>query len=150
MLRQGNRYVLEREKALAAGLREVASELRMIDASDFIAFLRMGQFANVAALVSSSAELYFKPQTLMFGLSGDVDAEWSGTPAVSLDMEFRYRQVCVHFRLRLEAMHAGVEIDYISFEDAAADPDENTGRLVEALAAARLAPADNRLSLHAG
>jgi hypothetical protein len=141
MLKQGNRYALEREKALAHGLREVAAELRMIDVGDLIAFVRTGQFGNIATLVSSSAELYFKPQTLAFGRSGEVRADWSAAPAVSLDMEFRYRQVCVHFRLLLEAMQAGVEIDYINFEDAAGDPNANTARLVEALAAARLAPA---------
>jgi hypothetical protein len=47
--------------------------------------------------------------------------------------------VKVYFRLLLEALHAGIEIDYITFDDPSPDPDENTRRLVDAIAAARLA-----------
>ena len=49
-------------------------------------------------------------------------------------------RVNVYFRLLLEALHAGIEIDYITFDEGSADPDENTQRLVEAIANARLAP----------
>jgi hypothetical protein len=49
-------------------------------------------------------------------------------------------RVNVHFRLLLEALQAGVEIDYITFEGASADADENTQRLVTAIADARLLP----------
>jgi hypothetical protein len=138
---QGKNYTEEREHALAEGIREVASELRLIDAVDFIAFIRTEQFANISNLVSSSTELYFKPDTIRFGLSGDVDLEWGSTPTVSLDMEFHHMKVNVYFRLMLEALHAGVEIDYITFDDGSSDPDVNTQRLRDAIAAARLAPA---------
>jgi hypothetical protein len=140
MQKQGKDYTQEREKALADGIREVASELRLIDAADFVAFIRTEQFANIANLVNSSSELYFKPDTIKFGHSGDVALQWGGTPSVSLDMEFHHRNVNVYFRLLLEALHAGVEIDYITFDEGSADPDENTHRLVEAIANARLAP----------
>jgi len=140
MLRQGNTYTLEREMALADGLRDVASDLRLIDAADLIAFIRTEQFANIANLVNSSTELYYKPGTLSFGRSGDIDVRWSATPTVSLDMEFHHRQVSVYFRLLLEALQAGIEIHYINFEAGSADPDENTQRLIGAIADARLAP----------
>ena len=51
-------------------------------------------------------------------------------------------RVNVYFRLLLEALHAGIEIDYITFDEGSADPDENTQRLVRAIAHARLAPAN--------
>src|SRR5262249_36582597 len=140
MQKQGKDYTVERERALADGMREVASELRLIEAADFIAFLRTEQLANIANLVNSSTELYFKPDTVKFGLSGDAHLQWDSPPSVSLDMEFHHRQVNVYFRLRLEAMRAAVEIDYITFEEASPDPDENTQRLVDAIANARLAP----------
>jgi hypothetical protein len=140
MLTQGNSYTLEREKALADGLRDVASELRLIDAADLIAFIRTGQFANIANLVSSSTELYFKPGTISFGQSGDVDMGWGKVPTITLDMEFRHKRVNVYFRLLLQAVQAGVEIDYITFEESSPDPDANTRQLIEAIAAARLAP----------
>lgn len=140
MQKQGRDYTYEREKALAEGIKEVASELRLIDAVDFAAFIRTEQFANIGNLVNSSTELYFKPDTIKFGLSGDIDLQWGGTPSVSLDMEFHHMRVNVYFRILLEALHAGVEIDYITFDGGAADPDRNTERLVEAIADARLVP----------
>jgi hypothetical protein len=54
-------------------------------------------------------------------------------------MEFHHMQVNVYFRLLLEALHAGIEIDYIAFDDGSSDPDRNTKRLIEAIAGARLA-----------
>jgi hypothetical protein len=143
MLKLGRDYTREREKVLAEGMRDVASELRLIDATDFIAFIRTGQFANIGNLVSSSTELFFKPGTLSFGLSGDAALPWGGMPSIVLDMEFRHMQVNVYFRLLLEAARAGVEIDYIMFDGASPDPDENTRRLAEAIADARILPIHN-------
>ena len=140
MQKQGKDYTYDREKALAEGIQEVASELRLIDAADFVAFIRTEQFANIGNLVSSSTELYFKPDTVKFGLSGDVDLQWGGTPSVSLDMEFHHMRVNVYFRLLLDALHAGIEIDYITFDEGSADPDQNTQRLIDAIANARLEP----------
>ena len=140
MLKQGNTYTLEREKALADGLRDVAAELRLIDAADLVAFIRTEQFANIANLVNSSTELYFKPGTLSFGRSGDIELKWGEAPAISLDMEFHHMRVAVYFRLLLEALQAGIEIHYIDFAESSADPEDNTLRLVEAIADARLTP----------
>ena len=140
MQKSGNSTTLEREKALADGLRDVASELRLIDAADLIAYIRTEQFANIANLVNSSTELYYKPGTLSFGQSADIDVKWGGTPTIALDMEFHHLQVSVYFRLLLEALQAGVEITYINFDGTARDPHENTGRLIAAIADARFAP----------
>lgn len=141
MLKQGGDYTLEREKALAEGLKDVASELRLIDAVDLVTFIRAEQFGNVETLVNSSTELFYKPGTISFGSSGDVDLKWGGAPSVALDMEFHHMRVNVYFRLLLKSLHAGVEINHIVFEDASPDPDENTRRLIEAIADARLQPA---------
>jgi hypothetical protein len=140
MLKQRIDHTQERERALAHGVAEVASELRLVDAVDYIAFIRTEQFGNLSALVNSSTELYFKPGTICFGLSGDIDLKWGGAPSIMLDMEFHHESVNVYFRLLLEALHAGVEINYISFEQGSDDPQENTRRLIGAIADARLSP----------
>lgn len=140
MQKQPRNYALEREMALAEGLRDVASELRLIEAADLIAFIRTERFGNIANLVASSTECYFLPGTVRFGQSGDIDVRWGGTPVISLDMEFKHLGVNVYFRLRLEALQAGVEITYITFDDSTADADANTRRLVEAIADARVSP----------
>jgi len=139
MLKQGNDFLRDRERALADSLREVAAELRLIEPADFVAYIRTEQFANIRTLVNSSTELFFKPGTIRFGASADVLLDWGRAPSVMLDMEFHHRAVDVYFRLLLESLSAGVEINYISFGGAGAgEPDDNTRRLRDAIADARL------------
>jgi hypothetical protein len=140
MMKQASKCTFEREKALGHGVRELASELRLVEPTDYVTFVRGERFANIANLVASSAELFFKPGTIFFGHSGEVDLRWGEPPSVVLDMEFRHLHVNVYFRLVLEACRAGVEITYVSFEGASDVPDDNTRRLVEAIADARLVP----------
>ena len=140
MLKQGRDYSREREKALADGLRDVASELRLVDPADFIAYIRTEQFGNIRNLVNSSTEMFFKPGTICFGLSGEVELPWGCAPCISLDMEFHHMNVSAYFRLVLQSLQAGIEISYVSFEGGADDPDQNTSRLIEAIEDARIAP----------
>ncbi len=140
MLKQGRDYSREREKALAEGLREVASELRLIDPADYIAFIRTEQFGNLRNLVNSSTEMFFRPGTIQFGQSGEIELQWGTNPTIALDMEFHNMNVSAYFRLLLKSIHAAIEINYLSFEGGSADPDENTRRLVEAITDARIAP----------
>lgn len=140
MQKQRCKHTKKREVALAEGVKELASELRLVDVVDLVTFIRSERFANIANLVNSSAELYYKPSTFVFGSSGDVSLKWGDTPSIMLDMEFRHRGVNVFFRLMLEALHAGVEITYISFTKPSANPEENTRRLIAAIADARFSP----------
>lgn len=139
MLKSGDAYTLDRERALASGLDRVAAELRLVDPQDFVAFIRLDLFGNVAHIVNSSTELYYQPGTLKFGMSGDVDLRWGEPARVSLDMAFEHLDVQAYFRLILAAEEAAVELTYLSFASASSDPEENTERLKKALAAARLA-----------
>jgi hypothetical protein len=138
MLKQGDAIIAERERVLAQAVREVAAELRLIDASDLVAFIRGERLSNIGHLVNCSTELYYKPGTLCFGLCADARLSWDRAPIVVLDMEFRHQGVNVYFRLQLEDQEAGVEIDYIRFENASEDPGANTARLATAIAEARL------------
>ncbi len=140
MLKQGKDYSREREKALADGMRDVASELRLIDPADFIAFIRTEQFGNIRNLVNSSTEMFYKPGTITFGLSGEVDLPWDSAPCICLDMEFHHLNVSAYFRLALESLQAGIEISYVSFEGGSDDPDKNTLRLSYAIEDSRIAP----------
>ncbi len=130
----------EHEKILAHALKEVAAELRLVDAADLIAFIRTGRFGNVRSLVAASTEMYFKPGMMSFRLSGDVMFCWNGEPSILLDMEFRHPAVHVFFQLVLEAQQAGVEIEYMSFSPRLDAPGEHTRLLAEAIANARYSP----------
>ena len=130
-------HVQEREKALAEGLRELATELRLIDVVEFVTYVRMEKFAHIENLVNSAAEFYFKPGTLMFGASADVHIDWGSAPTVWLDMEFFNKGIKVHFSLVLESCRAAVEIDDMTFDGTGPAGTENTIRLIEAITDAR-------------
>jgi hypothetical protein len=126
------------ERTLGAALRDFASELRLADAADFAAFIRIGHMPNLQSLVQSSAELYFKPGTLELAEPGELDLDWSQPPLITLPMKFRASGVRVYFRLRLAAASAAVEVESIAAENGAAGVDLQRS-LEEALASARIA-----------
>ena len=131
-------HAADREKALADVAKELAAELRLTDVVDLITFIRTDNHPNINDLVNSSAELYLKPGTLSYGWAAEVDMRWTGTPSVKLDLEFQNRQVTAFFKLILEARQAGVELSHVEFELPGSAPAENTRRLIEAVADARL------------
>jgi len=137
MKKGGDACMLARERALAVGMDYVAGELRLIDPQDFVAFIRLEMFGNVANLVNSSTEMYYKPGALRFGMSGEALLQWGEAPVVILDMEFCYQGVTAYFRLILDTEGAAVELTYLQFADASEDAEVNTQRLIEALSAAR-------------
>jgi hypothetical protein len=126
------------EKALAAAAKELAAELRLTDVVDLVTFIRTENHPNLSDLVSSSAELSFKPGTIAYGWAADVRLAWSGSPTVRLDLEFRHKDVTAFFDLILEPQRAGVELKHIAGEAGAAAPAERSRRLIEAIADARL------------
>ncbi len=140
MLKQFRDDHAEHEKILAHGLKEVAAELRLVDAADLVAFIRTGKFGNVSSLVNASTEMYFKPGMMEFRQSGNVKMCWSGEPSIVLDMEFRHPSVDVYFQLVLEAQQAGVEIEYISFNRQCETPGEHAHLLLHAISEARFGP----------
>lgn len=127
-----------REMIVANAIRDVVSELRMIDVADYIAFIRLESMASIADIVESAAELYFMPGTLRFGLGGEARVAWGETPSILLDLELRPKGAAVYFTLTLDAEHAAVEVTYVSFEEPLDDPETNTRFLEEALASARI------------
>ncbi|MBB3951448.1 hypothetical protein [Aureimonas jatrophae] len=138
MLNVRNQHAVEREKILAAGIKEVVAELRLVEVVDYVAFLRLDLLGNIADIVDSSAQLFLRPGTLRFADGGDVQLGWGSVPRIDLDMEFRSEGVTVHFRLELSATMAAVQINYIAFAEPDADPAINTERLASAVEAARI------------
>src|SRR5271163_3342090 len=92
--RARQRGPLERERIIADALVDVATELRLTDAAELILMIRSDHSANIADLVNSSTELFFKSGTLRYALSASFKAPWDATPIVELDMEFRHAAVC--------------------------------------------------------
>ena len=132
------RRPLDRERIIADALVDVASELRMTDAAELVAMIRNDHAANIADLVNSSTELFFKSGTLRYALSANFHAPWDATPVVALDMEFRHAMVSAFFRLTIGQRRAGVEIMDILFDEQGLDERAKAERLTAAFDGARL------------
>jgi hypothetical protein len=128
------------EQIIADALVDFASELRLTDAAELMSMIRNDHAANIADLVNSSTELFFKSGTLRYALSASFKAPWDATPTVEIDMEFRHASVCAFFRLTIGQRRAGVEITDILFEERELDDLAKGERLFAALESARLAP----------
>jgi len=126
------------EKTIADGIVDVATELRLADASELLLMIRSNQEANIADLVNSSTELHFKPGALRYALVSACDVRWDAAPTIVLDMEFRHASVSVFFRLTLGRLRAGVEIIDVFFDENGLDAAAKTQRLNAAIADARL------------
>jgi len=140
-LKQGDNQTMARTKVLADSVRDVASELRLVDLADFVTFIHREQFANIQDLVNSSIELYFKHGTLTYGAMAAFELEWDAPPAVTLGLEFKHKAVYVAFDLMLKTYEAGVQIRSISFNEELPSEELKTDALKGAIAAAKLSKA---------
>lgn len=126
-----------RTRALSEAVAGVGDELRLVDVGDYIAYIRNDQFASLQDIVSSSIELYFKPNTLTFGWTAGFELDWATVPTIVLGMEFRHHAVWVIFQLILRAEETNVRIEHLVVSEAGLTQAEETVRLSEALADAR-------------
>src|SRR5580692_11943544 len=128
----------EREQIIADALVGFASELRLTDATELMAMIQKDHAANLADLVNSSTELFFKSGTLRYALSASFTAPWDATPTVEIDMEFRHATVCAFFRLKIGQRRAGVEIRDILFDEPGLNDFAKAECLSRALETARI------------
>jgi flagellar basal-body rod protein FlgB len=142
------------EETIAKAMIGVATELRLADAGELMTMIRADQAANIADLVNSSTELFFKNGTLRYALSAGCCVRWDATPVVRLDMEFRHAEVCAFFRLVIGRKRAAVELVDLMFDEPGLDKFRAKGpacrgnRRCAAAAAVRRAPV--RVSLEQG
>ncbi|MCR4268339.1 hypothetical protein [Nitratireductor sp. ZSWI3] len=127
-----------REIIVADAIRAVANELRLVEVSDYVAFIRLESMASIADIIESAAELYFMPGTLRLGHGCEAHVHWTGNPRILLDLELRPRGATIYFTLELSADNAAVEVNYVTFDDPSEDPDENSRYLERALMASRI------------
>jgi hypothetical protein len=124
--------------ALGTAFEPVATELRLVDVADFVAYIHAEKFANIQDIVNSSVELFFKPGTLSFGWGAEFELDWNSVPVITLDMEFRHRSVWLVFKLVLRALQTNVMVEFLSVGKTSGDPREDMAALIAALADARL------------
>lgn len=108
------------EEIFANALRDFIGELCLVDGGVLIGWIRGQHHGNIADVVASSAELFFKDSVLTYADGADVCLDFGRSMQVVLDMEFSAQPLTVFFKLVLDEMFAGVAIQRIVAEDAAA------------------------------
>ncbi len=129
---------LDRERIIADALIDVASELRLTDVAELINLICNDQEANIADLVNSSTELFYRSGALRYALSASFKAPWDAPPEVALDMEFHHERVSAFFRLTIGQRRAAIEIADVLFDEHGLDERTEAERLVAAFASARV------------
>ncbi|MBB2963883.1 hypothetical protein [Methylobacterium sp. R2-1] len=108
------------EQIFAEALRDFIGELCLLDGGVLIGWIRGERHGNIADIVSSSAELFFKESVLTYADAADVCLDWGRSMQVVLDLEFAAEPMTVFFKLVLDEVFAGVAIQRIVAEDMAA------------------------------
>jgi hypothetical protein len=127
------------ERILADAMVDVATELRLADLTELFLMVRSDQAANIADLINSSSELFFKSGAIRYALSAGCELRWESAPTVRLDLEFRHATVTVFFRLTIGRARAAVEVLDVFFEgDAYLGSVGEKERLCAAISDARL------------
>lgn len=128
---------MERAAIVAEALDAFVADLRLVDPGDIIGYIRAAQWANIADLVQSSAELSFRDDALLFGCGADFTLDWTSAPSIALDMEFRGDAISAFFTLHIHRVETTVALQHVWF---AIEPDTagaGTQALATAMARAR-------------
>jgi hypothetical protein len=131
------------EPILAENIAEIASELRLVNVLDLIAFVRNENCTTLDDLVGCAAELYFRPGAIRYAWFAELDVLWDSLPSVALNMEFSWSGATAFFKLHLGAERAGVTLQHVAF-DANDGAEAPVQRFARALAEARRRPCRRR------
>ena len=101
------------ERVFANAIRDFIAELCLLDGGILIGWVQAARHGNIADLVASSAEPFFKDATLAYADAADVTLAWGRSLQVVLDMEFVTEPVTVFFKLILDGVYVGVAIQRI-------------------------------------
>ncbi|MFX5976251.1 hypothetical protein ABTE89_18635, partial [Acinetobacter baumannii] len=83
-------------------LRDFIAELCLVDGDILIGWIRGERHGNIADVVASSAELFFKESVVTYADAADVCLDWSRSMQVVLDLEFAAEPMTVFFKLVLD------------------------------------------------
>ena len=127
----------QRAALLADALSGMVAELRLIEPGDMIGYIRSGQWANIADLVQSSAELHFEEGALTFGGTADFAVDWGTPPSISLDLEFQWHALSAFFTLFLDRFDGLVELKSVWYPHEPDSTNAGTAALAKAVRSAR-------------
>ncbi|MTI16935.1 hypothetical protein E1162_06755 [Rhodobacteraceae bacterium RKSG542] len=119
---------------MAKAVLPVATELRLVDLSALARHILGHENANIADLVDSSSEMFFRDGTLKFADDSGIELAWEGEIAASFSLNFTNMGVKVLFDLYLLPRNTAVSIKYVAFDNPSHDAKANTQQLADAVA----------------
>ena len=132
------------EEVLACNIKDVIAAFCLAD-TEIIRFYASNQLhANMDEMVTSSAELYFKHETLSYGHVAHVCATKNDASCIVLDMEFVHDAVSVFFQLIFGDQYIGVKIQKVLLDPDFNRSDFNPTSFAKILTSARLRPLPSR------
>lgn len=99
------------EEVLACNIKDVIADFCLTDADIIRSYVSKQLHGNMNEIVSSSAELFFKDDTLSYARTADISTALGHPPCVVLDMEFTHDTVNVCFKIVLGEFSVGVHIN---------------------------------------
>jgi hypothetical protein len=128
------------EEVLACNIKDVIADFCLTD-TDIIRFYADNQLhGNMDEIMTSSAELYFKGETLSYGHVAHVRTARGESSCIVLDMEFVHDAVTVLFQLFFGDYHIGVRIREVILDPVLHRSDFNLSSFARILSSARLRP----------
>jgi hypothetical protein len=132
------------EEVLACNIKDVIADFCLTD-SEIIRFYVDNQLhGNMDEMMNSSAELYFKGETLSYGHVAHVSSEAGESSCVTLDMEFAHEAVSVFFQLVFGHCYIGVKISKVVLGPKLKKSGFSPSVFAEILTSARLMPLPHR------
>jgi hypothetical protein len=126
------------EEVLACNIKDVIADFILTDA-EIIRFYADNQLhGNMDEMVTSSAELYFKGETLSYGHVAHVSA--GREDSIVLDMEFVHDSVTVFFQLIFGNYYIGVKISEVLLDATSRKGEFNPSSFERIISSARLRP----------
>jgi hypothetical protein len=132
------------EEVLACNIKDVIADFCLADA-EIIRFYADNQLhGNMDEMVTSSAELYFKGETLSYGYVAHVSTGKEDSSCVVLNMEFVHDSVTVFFQLIFGNYYIGVKISEVLLDATFRKADFSPSSFERILSSARLRPLPSR------
>jgi hypothetical protein len=128
------------EEVLACNIKDVIADFCLAD-SEIIKFYADNQLhGNMDEMLTSSAELFFKGETLSYGHVAHVRTVRGDQSCVVLDMEFVHDSVTVFFQIIFGDYYIGVKISRVLLDPTFERSEFNLSSFARIVSSARLRP----------
>ncbi|WP_320143776.1 hypothetical protein [uncultured Cohaesibacter sp.] len=126
------------EHAMLWAMKDVITELRLVDAAHLISYVFTDSHANISDIVASSSELFLKANTLFYRGEATTQLDWSTPPTLRLEMAFRHLDLDARFGLNLIGDVSTITMHSVRYDDGSDSNSCDLERFVNVLTDAHI------------